>query len=139
MVAVASSNASQTPAPEVGQGRTAVNAVSAKVEPGSPVAAPEPDAVQPPAASQAMPTVAAYTLPLDELTQVATQSGLVWVNSDAQKVAAIQIAIAAEPKPVRVPRERPPAVQMDERPLVLVETRLDLRDITLPFEDIKPN
>jgi ribonuclease E len=51
---------------------------------------------------------------------------LEWVNSDADRVAAVQAAIAAEPKPVHVPRERPPVVVMDEGPLVLVETRKDL-------------
>jgi len=37
-------------------------------------------------------------------------------------------------KPVRVPRERPPVVVIDEGPLVLVETRKDLSDMVLPFE-----
>ncbi len=41
---------------------------------------------------------------------------------------------AAEPKPVHVPRERPPLVSVDEGPLVLVETRRDLKELTLPFE-----
>lgn len=75
-----------------------------------------------------------FDLPVDQLVQVAEGSGLQWVNSDAQKIAAVQAAIAAEPKPVRVPRERPPAVVLDEGPLVLVETRRDLRDMKLPFE-----
>jgi ribonuclease E len=35
---------------------------------------------------------------------------------------------------VRVPRERPPAVVLDEGPLVLVETRRDLAAMKLPFE-----
>jgi ribonuclease E len=56
------------------------------------------------------------------------------VNSDADKVAAAQAAIAAEPKPVHVPRERPAPVALDDRPLILVETRRDLRDMKLPFE-----
>ena len=56
------------------------------------------------------------------------------MNSDAEKIAAVQAAIAAEPQPIRVPRERPPAVVLDEGPLVLVETRRDLRDLQLPFE-----
>jgi ribonuclease E len=51
---------------------------------------------------------------------------LEWVNSDADRIAAAQAAIAAEPKPVHVPRERSPVVVMDEGPLVLVETRKDL-------------
>ncbi len=45
-----------------------------------------------------------------------------------------QEAIAAQPKPVHVPRERPAPVVLDEGPLVLVETRRDLRTMTLPFE-----
>jgi ribonuclease E len=35
---------------------------------------------------------------------------------------------------VHVPRERAAAVVIDEGPLVLVETRRDLRDLSLPFE-----
>ena len=57
-------------------------------------------------------------------------------NFDANnpdKVAAVQAAIAAEPKPVHIPRERPPAVVIDEGALVLVETRKDLRSLELPF------
>ena len=38
------------------------------------------------------------------------------------------------PQPIRVPRERPPLVEIDDGPLVLVETRKDLREVTLPFE-----
>ncbi|WP_157764954.1 hypothetical protein, partial [Acidovorax delafieldii] len=93
-----------------------------------PVSAPAP------AATQGMPRVQGFTLQLDALQQIATASGLQWVNSDAEKIAAAQAAIAAEPKPVRIPRERPPAVVLDEGPLVLVETRRDLSAMTLPFE-----
>ncbi len=75
-----------------------------------------------------------YTLPLSDLNQVANASGLQWVNSDAEKIAVVQAAIAAEPKPVHVPRERPAPVMIDEGPLILVETRKDLRDMKLPFE-----
>jgi ribonuclease E len=87
------------------------------------------------AATAGMPQVEAYVLPMDQLAGIAQQSGLTWVNSDAEKIAAVQATIAAEPKPVHVPRERPPVVTLDNRPLVLVETRLDLRDIKLPFEE----
>lgn len=51
-----------------------------------------------------------------------------------RKSAAVQAAIAAEPKPVRVPRERPAPVVHDEGPLILVETRKDLSLMQLPFE-----
>ncbi|MES2425015.1 MAG: Rne/Rng family ribonuclease, partial [Pseudomonadota bacterium] len=87
-----------------------------------------------PVAASVAPPVAAYKLPLDALQQIAQGSGLEWVNSDTAKIAAAQAAMAAEPAPVRVPRERPPAVTLDDGPLVLVETKRDLRNMTLPFE-----
>lgn len=82
-----------------------------------------------------MPKVTGYQLPTEALVEVAMGSGLQWVNSDAAKIAAVQAAIAAEPKPLHVPRERPAPVVLDDRPLVLVETRRDLRDLKLPFEE----
>jgi ribonuclease E len=91
------------------------------------------DAASTKPARTGLPSVASYKLPIDGLQQLAQNSGLVWVNSDANKVAAVQAAIAAEPQPVHVPRERPPAVVLDEGPLVLVETRKDLKDMNLPF------
>jgi ribonuclease E len=36
---------------------------------------------------------------------------------------------------VHVPRERKPMVVLDEGPLILVETRKDLSQIKLPFEN----
>jgi ribonuclease E len=81
-----------------------------------------------------MPKVSPYVLPTDVLSEVAKGSGLQWVNSDGDKVAAVQAAIAAEPKPIHVPRERPAPVAIDTGPLILVETRRDLRNMTLPFE-----
>ena len=121
----------------------AASAPTAAPEPSSPVSAPAPEvaaaapaAPAPAAPSPAptgMPKVASYSLPIDSLQQIANSSGLEWVNSDADKVAAVQAAIAAEPKPVHVPRERPPVVVLDEGPLVLVETRKDLAEMKLPF------
>lgn len=81
-----------------------------------------------------MPLVTSFQLPISDLNQIAESSGLQWINSDADKIAAAQAAIAAEPRPVHVPRERPAVVVVDEGPLVLVETRRDLRDLKLPFE-----
>jgi len=84
-------------------------------------------------AQATMPVATRFELPIDRLEQLAQSSGLIWVNSDSAKVAAVQAAIAAEPQPVRVPRERPPAVVLNEGPLVLVETRKDLSDLKVPF------
>jgi len=75
-----------------------------------------------------------FVLPMDELRGIAEGAGLQWVNSDAERVAAAQAAIAAEPAPVRVPRERKPVVLADEGPLILVETKKDLSQLKLPFE-----
>ena len=99
--------------------------------------APAPVAVEPvaiaapPAAAAALPP---YALPIDDLAAVATSAGLQWVNSDADKVRAVQQAMADAPKPVHVPREPKPVVAVDDGPLVLVETRKDLAQIKLPFE-----
>jgi ribonuclease E len=120
----------------------ATHAAPAQAQPAAQVTAAEhaPAAALAPAAAVAkaehrgMPKVQGFELPVEALHQVATSSGLEWVNSDAAKVAAVQAAIAAEPRPVRVPRERPPAIVIDEGPLVLVETRRDLSAMTLPFE-----
>ena len=79
-----------------------------------------------------------YALPLDDLHQVAQSTGLQWVNSDPQRISVVQAAIAAEPKPVHTPRERPAPVALDEGPLILVETKRDLRNLVLPFEETTP-
>ncbi|MEG0052792.1 MAG: Rne/Rng family ribonuclease [Comamonas sp.] len=138
--------AEEAPAPVA----TPVSAPAAEVAEVAPVAAQpaaEPIAqpvaqpvVQPAAqavveaAAPGMPQLQAYELPVSELQALAAACGLQWVNSDAAKIAAVQAAIAAEPKPVHIPRERPPVVVLDEGPLVLVETRKDLSLMPLPFE-----
>ncbi|GAB2728152.1 hypothetical protein GCM10027019_04520 [Melaminivora jejuensis] len=94
----------------------------------------EPQMQQPAQGGSALPRVPVFELPVQALSDMASASGLQWVNSDAQKIAAAQAAIAAEPQPVHVPRERPAPVVLDEGPLVLVETRRDLRELRLPFE-----
>ena len=94
-----------------------------------------PVVVTPADAATGMPKLQPFALPVDALAQVAESSGLSWVNSDAAKIAAVQAAIAAEPKAVRVPRERAAKAQITEEPLVMVETKRDLRDVTLPFEE----
>jgi ribonuclease E len=100
----------------------------------TPVAAAAPSAPAAATSGRALPRVQPFELPLSSLQQIAESSGLQWINSDADKVAAVRAAIAAEPKPIHVPRERAPVVVIDEGPLVLVETRRDLREMKLPFE-----
>jgi ribonuclease E len=75
-----------------------------------------------------------YQLPTDELRRLASSAGLEWVLSDADKIRIVHEAMAAEPPPVRPPREPRRQVLVDEGPLVLVETRKDLSQLKLPFE-----
>ncbi|MDR0479915.1 MAG: Rne/Rng family ribonuclease [Burkholderiaceae bacterium] len=111
-------------------------------QPETPAPADEPAAEQMAPAAQAAPapervapaSAQPYALPTDDLAHIAQAAGLEWVGSDPAKVTAAQAAIAAQPQPARVPRERPPAVATDDGPLVLVETQQDLRAMTLPFE-----
>lgn len=86
------------------------------------------------APAPSMPRAAPFVLPVTDLSQMADQSGLIWVHSDTAKVAEVQSLIAAEPRANHVPRERPAPVQINEGPLVLVETRRDLAEMRLPFE-----
>ncbi|MGE8493917.1 MULTISPECIES: Rne/Rng family ribonuclease [Comamonas] len=129
--------AAQQAAPAVAPAAPAVSdAPAAPVAPvaAAPVAAPAPAPAAAAPAKAGLPAIASYALPLDALHQIASTAGLQWINSDADKIAAVQAAIAAEPKPVHVPRERQPVVQIDQGPLILVETRKDLTDLVLPFE-----
>jgi ribonuclease E len=115
--------------------------VTMAAEVAAPIAAPTEvaaDVAAPVAVTEvpapAIEAAAPYTLPIADLQALAQGVGLEWVNSDADRVRAVQEAIANEPKPVRVPRERKPAVVLDEGPLILVETRKDLTQVRLPFE-----
>ncbi len=103
--------------------------VAALQAPAAAVKAPAPAAPL-----ERMPKVTSYSLPTEALVNVAQGSGLQWVSSDVAKIEAVQAAIAAEPKPIHVPRERLATVSIDTGPLVLVETKRDLRNMTLPFE-----
>jgi ribonuclease E len=123
-------------APEAGHAQpevasTQAQAMDAPAEPQSLAAALTE---MPPSALAVVATAAPFVLPIDALTAMAQSAGLRWVNSDAERIRQVQEAIAQEPKPVHVPRERQPAVLLDEGPLVLVETRKDLNQVTLPFE-----
>jgi ribonuclease E len=71
---------------------------------------------------------------MGELQHIAQAAGLEWINSDAARVAEVQASIAATPATPHVPREPKPSVLPDEGPLMLVETRRDLKDMALPFD-----
>ncbi len=98
-----------------------------------PVATTRPIVVATPAPA-AQTKAEPYALPIDRLNAVASAAGLEWVHSDSDKVRTAQAAIAAEAKPLRVPREPKPTVAIDDGPLILVETKKDLSQIKLPFD-----
>ncbi|HXZ07731.1 MAG TPA: hypothetical protein VEI25_06710, partial [Paraburkholderia sp.] len=56
------------------------------------------------------------------LQPVLEKAGLVWVNTDADKLRAAQEAAAQTVKPVRVPRERKALPPVDTTPMQQVET-----------------
>ncbi len=93
-------------------------------------------------AAQAIAPTQTYELPLDVLSNVAKDSGLEWVGSDAKKVAAAQATIAKElaDAPVRIPRERPLATESNgtASALVMVETKKNLSEVAFPFQTQKP-
>ena len=100
----------------------------------APVPAPAAATLVPPAPAAQPIRIERYDLPTDELRTLASSAGLEWVLSDAEKIRAVQAAMAAEPLPARVPREPRRQVLVDDGPLVLVETRKDLSQLKLPFE-----
>ena len=116
----------------------AVVATPAVVEvpaaPVVPVAVPVTAPVVEPIATRPAAPVEPFVLPMSSLHTVADSAGLQWVNSDSEKIRAVQAAMAAEPVPVHVPRVRKAAQAVDDGPLVLVETRKDLSQFKLPFE-----
>ena len=114
---------------------TAAPAEAVAVPVAEPVAEPVARPAQPAPAAAAVPKpIEPYALPTADLQSLAAAAGLEWVNSDAEKIRAVQAAMAAEPRPIHVPRAPRPPVVIDEGPLVLVETRKDLSQLKLPFE-----
>jgi len=80
------------------------------------------------------PTVTPFVLPLAELETLASAAGLQWVQSDLARIEQARAASAAQAPVPHAPRQ-PKAVQPpDDGPLVLVETRRDLRQLVLPHE-----
>ena len=103
---------------------SSVNTVSA---PAPAVVAPAIVAVDAPApistpAPAPMPKVEFQPLKTSELTSVIESAGMVWVNTDHQKLEEVRGQIAAEPVIAHPPREPKPPVEASTGPMVLVET-----------------
>jgi ribonuclease E len=94
----------------------------------APAIAPAVEAIVSPAAVEAAPVAAAPQAPrsaavsAEALKPVLEQAGLVWVNTDADKLRAAQEASAQAVKPVRVGRERKVLPPVETAPMQMVET-----------------
>jgi ribonuclease E len=109
------------------------NAVSAPAQTAAPaVVAPtyvapatvsaDAPAPTPTPAPAPMPKVEFQPLKTSELTSVIESAGMVWVNTDHQKLEEVRVQIAAEPVISHPPREPKPPVEVSTSPMVLVET-----------------
>lgn len=100
-------------------------AVPTAVPTAAPIAAPPiAAAITPPVAMpRPAPVALPAPMPLSTLLPMLDSAGLILVQTDAGKHAEVAARIAAEPQPVRVPRERPVLAPIDSAPLVQVETR----------------
>ncbi|MFM8461681.1 MAG: ribonuclease E/G, partial [Polynucleobacter victoriensis] len=96
-----------------------VVAAPAPVVAATPVVAAE---VAAPVAPAPLPKVEFKPLQTSELTSVIESAGMVWVNTDHQKLEEVRAQIAAEPAIVYPPREPKPPVEISTGPMVLVET-----------------
>ncbi|HET7774112.1 MAG TPA: Rne/Rng family ribonuclease [Burkholderiaceae bacterium] len=124
-----------------------VVAAAAAPAPAPAVAAPVPPAVAP-APAAAVPAAVTPATAVDRSTVRAPQvgvradypaldkaaleivvarAGLSWVHTDSEKHAQVQAKMAAMPRPVRVPRERPVLPPLSTEPLVQVETKPEHR------------
>ncbi|MGE5714142.1 MAG: Rne/Rng family ribonuclease [Betaproteobacteria bacterium] len=70
-----------------------------------------------------LPPVTPAPMPIEQLQAVLQLAGLSLVQTEPGKLSETQARLAAEPRPVRVPRERPQLPPLDEGPLIQVETR----------------
>jgi len=104
----------QTAAPAV-VAPTYVAPVAASVDAHAAISTPTP-------APAPMPKVEFQPLKTSELTSVIESAGMVWVNTDHQKLEEVRVQIAAEPVIAHPPRELKPPVEVSTGPMVLVET-----------------
>lgn len=76
-----------------------------------------------PVATRAPMAPSAGALSIDTLAPILESAGLVWVNTDANKLRAAQQAAQAAQEPLRIGRERKPLPPPSTEPMQQVETR----------------
>jgi len=75
------------------------------------------------APSLAMVVAEPAPMPIEQLQPMLEQAGLLLVQTEPMKLADVLARFEREPKPARVPRERPVLPPLDVGPLIQVETR----------------
>jgi ribonuclease E len=121
--------AATQPAPAAGIEPVSTSAVAAQVAEAAPVALQLEPAVEVQQAEvarpapQAAPAKAANGLSSADLQSLLESAGLVWVNTDMEKLRVAQEAAARTPAPAHVARERKPLPPVDTTPMQQVETR----------------
>jgi ribonuclease E len=121
--------AATQPAPAAGIEPVSTSAVAAQVAEAAPVALQLEPAVEVQQAEvarpapQAAPAKAANGLSSADLQSLLESAGLVWVNTDMEKLRVAQEAAARTPAPAHVARERKPLPPVDTTPMQQIETR----------------
>ena len=111
------------PAPAA-RSETVSGAAAAPIE----AASAATEVAQRPAAFEAATTpksVRANGLSISDLQPMLESAGLVWVNTDADKLRAAREAAAQAPAPAHAHRERKPLPPLDQSPMQQIETRKD--------------
>jgi ribonuclease E len=86
------------------------------------------------AASDAL-TAPAAALSIDALKPMLETAGLVWVNTDAEKLRQTQAAAQNAPRPSRAPRQRKSLPAVEQAPMVQIETGGNRVDAGNPTDD----
>jgi len=76
-----------------------------------------------PSRPAALPAASEAPMPVEQLQSMLQSAGLTLVQTSVTKFEETRVRMLAEPRPVRVPRERPVLPPLDSGPLVQVETR----------------
>lgn len=61
------------------------------------------------------------------LEQMLSEAGMLWIETDHEKLSAVQSSIAANSKQAHIPRQRKPVIHIETDNLVLVETKSEFR------------
>ncbi len=95
---------------------------SPSTTPSAPQVAAKSAVVQVITVAPILPSVSVQPLVREPLEAVLSTVGLVWVDTNPERHQEVLQQIAAQPKPVHVPRDPKPVTPLPEGPMILVET-----------------